>query len=139
MNHENLRSMTSPEIRGDCTRALCPARKVLAHVTGRWGSLILHTLQSTELLRFSQLRTAIEGISEKMLSQTLRDLERDGLIARHSKPVVPPHVEYSLTHAGRNVAERVRELIEWIEMHLQEFTTAQNSYDTVHQKPAAEE
>jgi DNA-binding HxlR family transcriptional regulator len=81
-------------------------------------------------MRFSQLRDRIDGISEKMLAQTLRDLERDGLVLRTSRPVVPPHVEYRLTPMGAGVAEHVASLIRWIEHHVRELAAAQRSHDT---------
>ncbi len=104
----------SPE-RGDCFRSGCVARSVLAHVTGRWGSLVVGALERANTLRFSELRTRIEGISEKMLAQTLRDLTRDGIISRFSHNTVPPHVDYELTGLGRGVAKHVASLLEWID------------------------
>jgi DNA-binding HxlR family transcriptional regulator len=79
--------------------------------------------------RYSELRTRIDGISEKMLAQTLRDLERDGLVARRQYPTVPPRVEYSLTVAGIEVAQRVRGLIDWLEVHVHELVDAQAGHD----------
>ncbi|MBD5635402.1 MAG: helix-turn-helix transcriptional regulator, partial [Candidatus Eremiobacteraeota bacterium] len=66
--------------RGNCFSGACPGRTILSHVAGRWGSLVIAALRSAEALRFSQLRVRIEGVSEKMLAQTLRELERDGLV-----------------------------------------------------------
>jgi DNA-binding HxlR family transcriptional regulator len=114
---------TTPE-RGNCFNSGCRARAILAHVSGRWGSLTLAALFADGTLRFSQLRARIGGVSEKMLAQTLRDLERDGLIARKSYPVVPPHVEYSLTPLGSGVARHVAALVDWIESHVRDFGDA---------------
>ncbi len=92
----------------------CPSRKVLKHVTSQWGVLVLCALL-TGTHRFSQLRRKIEGISEKMLTQTLKTFEEDGLLLRVSYPVIPPHVEYTLTPAGLEVATRIQALTLWIE------------------------
>ncbi|MBD5655221.1 MAG: helix-turn-helix transcriptional regulator [Candidatus Eremiobacteraeota bacterium] len=114
---------------GNCFDRRCPAREILAHVTGRWGSLVLAGLREAGVLRFSELRNHIDGISEKMLAQTLRDLERDGLLVRTSRPVVPPYVDYRLTTMGAGVAEHIDGLVRWIEAHVGEFTTAQREHD----------
>jgi DNA-binding HxlR family transcriptional regulator len=120
---------TNLSARGNCFEATCPTRKILGHITGRWGSLIIAALRQREKTRFSELRAQIDGISEKMLSQTLRDLERDGLISRHSFPVVPPHVEYALTPMGRGVAEHIDQLVDWINANAGEMVAAQRSHD----------
>lgn len=87
----------------------CPYRLVLEHVTSRWGVLaLIHLLDRPH--RFSELRRAIGQVSEKMLTQTLQTLERDGLVHRDAKPVIPPRVDYSLTDLGREAAEQVRDL-----------------------------
>jgi len=103
--------------RGDLMAAACPSREVLKHVTSRWGVLVLLALQGGTH-RFSELRRAIGGVSERMLAQTLQWLEGDGLVDRVAFEVVPPHVEYSLTPLGREAAERVRALADWIEVSL---------------------
>jgi DNA-binding HxlR family transcriptional regulator len=95
----------------------CPSRDVLKHVTSRWGVLILVALQGGTH-RFSDLRRKMGGVSEKMLAQTLQWLEADGFVNRKSYPVVPPHVEYSLTPLGEEVAEKVAALADWIEGNL---------------------
>jgi DNA-binding HxlR family transcriptional regulator len=92
----------------------CPSRLVLDHVTSKWGTLVLLALSEGEPLRWSELRRRAEGVSEKMLAQTLRLLERDGLVHRDARPVVPPHVEYSLTARGAELAERMVPLMLWI-------------------------
>ena len=114
--------------RGNCYNARCRSRAVLGHVTGRWGGLILGALlEGTR--RYSELRARVDGISEKMLAQTLRDLERDGLIARRQYPTVPPRVDYTLTPAGAEVAERVHSLISWLEDHVSDLRTAHERHD----------
>jgi len=114
--------------RGDCYSAACPAREVLGHVTGRWGGLVLGAL-THGTRRYSEIRARIEGISEKMLAQTLRDLERDGLLLRTSRPVVPPYVDYRLTPMGVGVAEHIEGLVRWIEAHARDFMSAQREHD----------
>ena len=102
---------------GEVFAAACPSRVVLDHVTSKWGVLILLALSDGTLLRWSELRRRIEGVSEKMLAQTLRTLETDGLVARDAKPVVPPYVEYSLTPLGTELAQRLLPLMDWIVDH----------------------
>ena len=97
--------------------AECPSRTVLSHVTSRWGVLVLVVLLGG-MHRFSQLRKEVGGVSEKMLAQTLVALEGDGFVLRTALPVIPPHVEYSLTPLGREVAERLEVLVDWIEDNL---------------------
>ena len=101
----------------DLMVAACPSREVLNHVTSRWGVLVLIALESGAL-RFSQLKRQIGGVSERMLAQTLKQLEGHGFVRRQAFEVVPPHVEYSLTPLGLEVAERVRGLADWIEVNL---------------------
>lgn len=88
----------------------CPSRAVLEHVTSRWGALTLAAV-SSEPARFGELRRCIDGISDKMLSQTLKALEADGLVARHVQSTLPPHVDYTLTPAGEKVAAAVQQLV----------------------------
>lgn len=98
----------------------CPSRAVLRHMTSRWGTLVLIVLgHGTH--RFSEIRRSIGGISEKMLAQTLQQLEGDGLVLRVDHQVVPPHVEYSLTPLGAGAAGRLRDLADWIEGNLAAF------------------
>ncbi|MBW3555103.1 MAG: helix-turn-helix transcriptional regulator [Gemmatimonadetes bacterium] len=103
--------------RGDLMAKACPSREVLKHITSRWGVLVLLALRGGTH-RFSELRRAIGGVSERMLAQTLQWLEGDGLVDRVAYEVVPPHVEYSLTPLGREAAEKVRGLADWIEVSL---------------------
>ncbi|MEX1166350.1 MAG: helix-turn-helix domain-containing protein [Hydrogenophaga sp.] len=103
--------------RGELLTAECPSRAVLQHVTSRWGVLVLVALLAGTH-RFSDLRRKIGGVSEKMLAQTLQWLEGDGFVLRKQYPVVPPHVEYSLTPMGVEVAQQVEGLADWIEGNL---------------------
>ena len=95
----------------------CPSRDVLKHVTSRWGVLVLMALEG-RTVRFSALRRGIGGVSERMLAQTLQWLEGDGFVRRVAYDVIPPHVEYSLTPLGQEVAPKVRALADWIEINL---------------------
>ncbi|ROP60081.1 HxlR family transcriptional regulator [Enterobacter sp. BIGb0383] len=104
---------------GNLFAAECPSREVLKHVTSRWGVLILVALRNGTH-RFSDLRRKMGGVSEKMLAQSLQALEQDGFVNRVSRPVVPPHVEYSLTPLGEQISDRVAALADWIELNLPE-------------------
>ena len=95
----------------------CPARDVVDHVTSRWGVWVLISLRSNSL-RFYELRDSIQGISEKMLAQTLRALVQDGLIWREVEPTTPPQVTYGLTEFGRDVGEPLTELFDRITRRL---------------------
>lgn len=97
--------------------ASCPSRTVLDHVTSKWGVLVLLALSEGRPLRWSELRRRADGVSEKMLAQTLRILEADGLLLREARPVVPPHVEYSLTSRGEELAGHLVPLMDWIADH----------------------
>lgn len=110
--------------RGHLFAEQCPSREVLKHVTSRWGVLVLVALLGGTH-RFSDLRRKIGGVSERMLAQTLQWLEADGFVDRKSYPVVPPHVEYSLTPLGREVGEKVEALADWIEEKLPQIMAAQ--------------
>ncbi|WP_346830522.1 helix-turn-helix domain-containing protein [Pseudomonas abietaniphila] len=104
----------------------CPSREILNHVCSRWGVLVLVVLLDGTH-RFSELRRKIGGVSEKMLSQTLQSLEQDGFIDRKALPVVPPHVEYSLTPLGEEVAMQVNGLTTWIERNLPRIMDARQA------------
>ncbi|MCE7552816.1 winged helix-turn-helix transcriptional regulator [Streptomyces thermodiastaticus] len=106
----------------------CPSRGTLEHVTGRWGALTMGALYEGSL-RFNQLRRRVDGVSEKMLSQTLHALERDGLVHREAQPTNPPRVDYELTPLGREVAERLLALIECVEGRMDEVLAARARYD----------
>lgn len=100
--------------RGDVFEPQCPSREILKHVTSTWGTLALIALKPGTL-RFSDLRRKVAGVSERMLSQTLKQLEGDGLVRRESFATVPPKVEYTLTDQGLNAAILVEALADWIE------------------------
>ncbi|MET9803256.1 helix-turn-helix domain-containing protein [Streptomyces sp. NPDC006368] len=108
----------------------CPSRGTLEHVTGRWGGLTLGALYEGPV-RFSELRRRVDGVSEKMLSQTLHALERDGLVHREARHTSPPRVDYELTPLGRAVTERLLGLIELVEGRMPEVLAARERYDGV--------
>lgn len=108
---------------------MCPERAIMEHVTSRWGVRVLQALSNGEAWRFSDLRRELANVSEKMLTQTLRTLERDGFVHREVKPVIPPHVEYSLTPLGKGAAGHLVALASWIEANHPEVAQAQRSYD----------
>ncbi|SHF33609.1 transcriptional regulator, HxlR family [Marinomonas polaris DSM 16579] len=112
--------------KGDVFSDKCPSRDILKHVTSRWGVLVLVALKDGDTQRFSELRRKIVGVSEKMLAQTLQALELDGFVLRTSYPVVPPHVEYSLTDLGLEVSVRVASLADWIEDNITDILAIQS-------------
>ncbi|MFD6134510.1 winged helix-turn-helix transcriptional regulator [Isoptericola sp. NPDC056618] len=106
----------------------CTSRQALEAVTGRWGVLTVAGLRDGAV-RFNALRRRIDGVSEKMLAQTLQALERDGMVAREVRTTIPPHVEYSLTDLGRRVADRLVGLLDVLEGSVDEVSAAQRAYD----------
>jgi len=106
----------------------CPSRGTLEHITGRWGALTLGALHEGSL-RFNELRRRVDGVSEKMLSQTLHALERDGLVHREAQPTNPPRVDYELTPLGRELATRLLGLIHFLEGRMDDVLDARRSYD----------
>ncbi|MER5308111.1 helix-turn-helix domain-containing protein [Streptomyces sp. NPDC002773] len=117
------------DLLGDVDGTMCPARLVLEHVTSRWGVLILIALRERSY-RFSELRRHVGRVSEKMLTQTLQTLERDGFVHRDAKPVIPPRVDYSLTTLGEEAARQVWELARWTDRRVPEVEQARERYDT---------
>ena len=109
----------------------CASRNVLANVTGRWGGLALAALHDGAY-RFNALRRRVDGVSEKMLAQTLQALERDGLVRREVQATIPPRVEYSLTPLGERAAVKLKELIELLEGEIGQIRVAQQEYDRGH-------
>src|SRR6266581_2197263 len=105
---------------GSVMDAQCPSRLVLDRIADKWTALVIQVLASGTK-RYAELQREIGGISQKMLTQTLRSLERDGLVQRKVHPVVPPKVEYSLTKLGRTLIEPLHALCRWSEKHLAEL------------------
>ncbi len=108
--------------------AACPTRRVLDRIADKWAVLALGLL-SQGPVRFNQLRRQIEGISQKMLSQTLKNLERDGLVHRKAIATVPVTVEYSITPLGRTLIDTIDGLRVWAEAHIGEVQKSQTRYD----------
>ena len=113
----------------------CHARDVLQRVGDTWSVYVIHVLGDEGTLRFNELRKEVDGISQRMLTVTLRGLERDGLIARTIYPEVPPRVEYSLTPLGATLRQHIRGLVGWAGDHLAEVDTARAAYDKKHGPP----
>jgi DNA-binding HxlR family transcriptional regulator len=115
----------------------CPARELLERIANKWTALIVGTLtEAGTPVRFSELRRSIGGISQKMLTQTLRDLERDGLVTRTVFPVIPPRVEYALTPLGLTLEEPMRALSAWTESHMHQVRESQRHFDRARTAPA---
>lgn len=108
--------------------ATCPSRTSLARVANKWTAIIVMAL-STGRMRFGDLRAAADGISGKVLADTLRDLERDGLISRHAYAEMPPRVEYELTELGATLHDPLRALGTWAEQHIEQVLAARDAYD----------
>jgi DNA-binding HxlR family transcriptional regulator len=111
------------------TPANCHAREVLARVGDKWSVYVIHVLGSAGTLRFNELRGRVDGISQRMLTVTLRGLERDGLVVRTVYPEVPPRVEYVLTPLGATLRQLVCGLVEWSGAHLPDVDAARAAYD----------
>ena len=113
--------------------ALCPTRLVLNRIADKWTVLVVILLQDGTK-RFSQLQREIDGISQKMLTQTLRNLERDGLVKRTVYASVPPHVEYDLTPLGHTLKDLLYNIKAWSEANIGAVLSAQKSYDALNEK-----
>ena len=122
-----------PEL--EYTPANCHAREVLARIGDKWSVYVIHVLGHAGTLRFNELKAEVDGISQRMLTVTLRGMERDGLVARTIYPEVPPRVEYSLTPLGATLRQLVRRLVEWSGAHVQEVDAARAAYDAKHARP----
>jgi DNA-binding HxlR family transcriptional regulator len=122
--------LASPDGRYDVMASACPTRQVIGRIGDKWTLLVLYAL-SGGTRRFSQLRTEVDGISQKMLTQTLRALERDGIVHRHAYAVIPPKVEYSLTPLGDNLGDVITTVRQWAYSHMDEIDQARQVYDQV--------
>ena len=122
-----------PEL--EYTPANCHAREMLARVGDKWSVYVIHVLDDAGTLRFNELRSAVDGISQRMLTVTLRGMERDGLVRRTVYPEVPPRVEYALTSLGKTLRQLVRSLVAWSGAHLTEVDAARAAYDARHSRP----
>ncbi|MEV6072782.1 helix-turn-helix domain-containing protein [Nocardia sp. NPDC052001] len=116
-----------PTLEADVFARNCASRPVLQNVASRWGVLALVALREGAF-RFSALRRRVDGISERMLSQTLQTLERDGMIHREVQQSIPPHVEYTLTDLGAKVADQLEGLVVLLETNIDQIRSAQETY-----------
>jgi DNA-binding HxlR family transcriptional regulator len=121
--------MRQAKLRFDVQNARCPARAVLTKIADKWAVLVLEVLLE-RTTRFNELRRRVQGVSQKMLTQTLRDLERSGLVSREIFPEVPPRVEYSLTPLGRSLVAVLDTVINWAEAHTMQVMEAQKKFDS---------
>lgn len=108
-------------LRGNVLAGACPSREILKHMTNRWGLLVMVALGDGQSRRFSELRRMVEGVSERMLAQSLQQLEGDHMVRRHSFNTVPPRVEYCLTELGKAAHLRLYALVNWLETNLPEI------------------
>ncbi|MET8048276.1 helix-turn-helix domain-containing protein [Streptosporangium sp. NPDC005286] len=111
------------------TPAACRAREILDRVGDKWSLYVISKL-GAGTKRFTELKREIDGISQRMLTVTLRELERDGIVSRTMYPVMPPRVDYALTPLGHTLVEAVHGLVSWAEEHLDEIDAARTTYDT---------
>lgn len=123
---------TTPDLRqyggANVYLAKCPSRTVLETLSNKWATLTMGVL-SDGPRRFGQLRRTLDGITQKMLTQTLRTLERDGMITRTVYPTIPPRVEYAHTELGRNAGALFHAIRDWAEQHHAEILSAREAYD----------
>jgi len=113
----------------DAFVAGCPSRQLLDRISDKWVALVLAALADEGTMRFSQLGRRLAGVSQKMLTQTLRSLERDGLVVRSVTPTVPVTVDYTLTPLGESLDELMRGLKAWAEAHMDVVQAARDEYD----------
>ncbi len=121
-------SQETPIDRGNAFAANCPTRQLLDRVADKWSVLVLLILGDGDM-RFGGLKRRVEGVSQKMLSQTLRSLERDGLVTREVTPTMPVMVTYGITPLGRELLSALRSMIDWAETSMVKVVAAQRSYD----------
>ena len=121
------RTKPLPEI--EHTPANCHAREMLVRIADKWSMYVIHVLSSESPLRFNELKRRINGVSQRMLTVTLRGLERDGLVRRTMFPEVPPRVEYELTKLGETLRGIVCSVVTWTENHLPEVDAAREEFD----------
>lgn len=130
---DEMASMTaSRDGRYDVLAEACPTRQVINRIGDRWSLLVLYALEGGTL-RFQELRRAVDGISQKMLTQTLRTLEREGLVSRTVYASVPPKVEYALTSLGASLSSAIAAIRGWAYEHMTEIEAARVEFD---QRPA---
>jgi DNA-binding HxlR family transcriptional regulator len=105
------------------------AREIIGQIADKWTILVIDALGTHGEMRFSRLREHIDGVSQKMLTKTLRQLERDGLVSRYVHPVIPPRVDYRLTPLGRSLLDKICGIWDWVEAHMAEMEVARRQFD----------
>ena len=106
-------------------------REVLEQVADKWTLIVIDTLgEHDDVMRFTEMRRRIQGISQKMLTKTLREMERNGLVVRRVHPVIPPHVDYKLTPLGETLGEAMCSVWKWVDRHMNDVTKARRAFDT---------
>jgi len=123
-----LSASASPDGRFDVMAPACPTRQVVSTLGDKWSLLVLYALENGGTLRFSQLQRTVAGITQKMLTQTLRRLERDGIVSRTVFPTIPPRVDYALTDLGRSLSDVIAELRTWAYAHMDDIEAAREEY-----------
>jgi len=130
------KTATKRPVEQEYTASNCHARDVLARVGDTWSVYVIHVLGDARTLRFNELRKQVDGISQRMLTVTLRGMERDGLVGRTVYAEVPPRVEYTLTRLGATLRQLIRGLVAWADSHLAEVSAARSAYDARYGPPA---
>ena len=126
MNH-HVTSMEPPKDFAECTRAMLPVHEVLAQIAGKWTIFIIQSL-SNGPKRFSEMKRQIDGISQKMLTSTLRDLEKDGFVTRKVTPSIPPRVDYELTEMGNELHLPLRTIGQWAHANRHRVEAAREAF-----------
>ena len=121
------RSPSEPHNYADCQRALVPVHDVLAQISGKWTILVFRVLSGGPK-RFSEIKRQIDGVSQKMLTATLRDLEKDGFVTRTVTPSIPPRVDYELTAMGRELQEPLRVIGNWAHLNRERVVDARERF-----------
>ncbi|WP_354642037.1 winged helix-turn-helix transcriptional regulator [Kitasatospora camelliae] len=125
-----------PDLAFDVFAAVCPSRTVFAELADKWNLLLLLSLHQRGEQRFSELQRSVGGVSRKMLTQSLRSLERDGLVRRTVHPETPPRVVYGLLPLGHALALKVEPIVEWVENCAGEVVAAREAFDERHEAGA---
>jgi DNA-binding HxlR family transcriptional regulator len=122
----------SPNYKANVLNDKCPSRQVIAMIADKWSLLILWALSREDTLRYGELQRTVQGISQKMLTQTLRELERNGLVKRTVYEVIPPQVEYELTELGQSLRKTLSAICSWAQNNLADVAKAREHYDHQH-------
>jgi DNA-binding HxlR family transcriptional regulator len=117
------------QVKDERDARMCYVRQILDRIGDKWSISVIYVLGQHDALRFTELQRGIHGISQRMLTATVRTLERDGLVTRTVHPVVPPRVDYRLTELGHTLLGTVRHLMEWAHDHADDIDEARAAYD----------